>query len=116
MSIRQRETIKDLKAELEAANDEIRSLRKQQSDAKDLQAQADRLHKFVKDLFYLHPPLKKAYYGEKLAANLLYSLFEPKYEYVARLAEAKRNVKTLSSAELTKIDRYLETVLEEDEA
>lgn len=113
MGIRQRETIKDLQAELEAANDKIRMLREQHAS---LQARVDRLHKFVMNLLYLHPPLKKAYYGEKLAANLLYSLFEPKYEYVATLAKAKRNVETLSSAELAKIDRYLETVLEEDEA
>lgn len=105
MGIRQHETIKDLQAELEAANDEIRRLREQREY---LRAQVDSLHGFAMNLFYLHPPLKDAYYG--------WASLKPKYEYVAALAEAKRHVETLSSAELAKIDRYLETVIEEAKA
>ena len=86
------------------------------STKRDLQSRLDKAladvrqyEKFVKDLFYLHPPLKGAYYGDYLVG------YSPKYKYVANLAEAKRNVATLSSADLAKIDRYLKAALEEEE-
>lgn len=115
MGIRQHETILNLRADLEAANDEIHSLRKEQRREKDLQARVDRLHGFVMDLFYLHPPLKEAYFGWH-GDSTLFGHLRPKYEYVANLAEAKRNVETLNSADLARIDRYLEAVLGEEEA
>ena len=85
---------------------------KQRDDA--LKKEAE-LRAFVKNLFYLHPPLKNAYYGW-YSDGTYFGHHRPKYEYVANLAEAERNVATLSSADLAKIDRYLEAVLMEDEA
>ena len=86
------------------------------STKRDLQSRLDKAladvrqyEKFVKDLFYLHPPLKDAYLGD------YWTDYRPKYEYVANLAEAERNVATLSSADLAKIDRYLKAALEEEE-
>lgn len=91
---------------------------KQRDDAlkrkDDALKEAAALRSFVKDLFYLHPPLKDAYYGWYSNGTYL-GCHAFKYEYVANLAEAKRNVETLSSADLTKIDRYLEAVLVEEE-
>lgn len=87
------------------------------STKRDLQSRLDKAladvrqyEKFVKDLFYLHPPLKNAYRGGYVEG------YKPRYEYVASLAEAERNVAMLSSADLTKIDRYLEAALGEEEA
>lgn len=92
------------------------------STKRDLQSRLDKaladVHqykKFVKDLFYLHPPLKEAYYGWHSDVTL-YGHYRPRYKYVSNLAEAKRNVETLSSADLAKIDRYLEALLGEEEA
>ena len=83
---------------------------KQRDDA--LKKEAE-LRSFVKNLFYLHPPLKKAYYG---SGNPLLSIAHgPKFSYVASLAEAERNVAMLSSADLAKIDLYLKAALEEEE-
>ena len=91
------------------------------STKRDLQSRLDKAladvrqyEKFVKDLFYLHPPLKEAYYGWHSDVTF-YGHYRPKYEYVANLAEAERNVATLSSADLAKIDRYLKAALEEEE-
>lgn len=105
-------TKRDLQRALDAMIRQRDDALKRKDDA--LKKAAD-LEAFVKDLFYLHPPLKETYYSWH-DDGTFYGQYRPKYEYVATLAEAKRNVETLNSADLAKIDRYLEAVLGEEEA
>lgn len=126
MGYKQHGEILSLKAELEAARDTISVLQtrlwqlekpSQDSQVKEMQnsltdpgEQLKKWQGFVYGLFALHPALEDAYHT-KNDPYLAFRKPEPNFAKVADIVKAKRDVETLTKADLAGIDRYLEAAL-----
>lgn len=105
MGARQYSEIIRLRADLEAANDELKKLRGERDAADEC-----KYKQFAQDLFTLYPPLWAAHADHYTRDDYNPLSERPNFSATAVLAQAMRDVKRLDKSTHAEVLRYIEAV------